>query len=618
MAIWWLRLALLFFFFSWGRLVFYLFNAPSFAGIPAAGVLWAFVHGLRFDAAIIFTCNGPLMLLHAWRYVFARRVWDVVVSVLFITLNMVCLAVNVMDAEFFKFVGRRATRDIFSMPDTNQQWIHLFAQYWFLTLSTLAALGVFAFLSWQRPVVERARRKYLSARLAAIVGLSVLAGRGGWQPKPLSPTHAFQYPPAILSYLMLNTPFTLARTPLAPQFQRLNFFATEVELKAYLVPKYAYGERIAVAPGSNVVVMILESFGAEYVGALNNGHGFTPFLDELSKKSLLFENGFANGRRSIDAVPAILAGLPTLAEFTYITSSFKSNKVVGIPSVLKPRGYHSSFYHGGHNGTMHFDVFASLAGFERYVGASEYPYVGDNDGEWGIYDEPFLKFMAEDLRQMGEPFFASVFTLSSHNPFTIPEKLRGRFPTGTLPIHASIGYTDYALQEFFRVARGQPWFDHTIFIFTADHTSLSDKPAYHNDIGHYRVPIMIYDPKGRIPIQKSARVVQHADIPATVYDFLGVPGERTLFSRSMIDDTAPGRAINQGADIWWLASSEMIARDMVARDQHGGVQVFAFSDPGFKMALDPERHEVSEFAKELRAWQQYYINGLLDNRWYGW
>ena len=197
----------------------------------------------------------------------------------------------------------------------------------------------------------------------------------------------------------------------------------------------------------NVVVIILESFGDE-----NVGRGYTPFLDSLITKSYYFKHGFANGKVSIDAVPSILSSITSLMNNSFISSSFSLNKINGLPKILKKEGYGTSFFHGSFNGSQNFDQYAQVAGFDHYYGKDQYDGKEAFDGKWGIYDEEFMQFFCNKLTTFKEPFFSSIFTISSHNPYRVPEKYKGKFSKGTTEIHESIGYSDFALQNFFNTA----------------------------------------------------------------------------------------------------------------------------------------------------------------------
>ena len=149
----------------------------------------------------------------------------------------------------------------------------------------------------------------------------------------------------------------------------------------------------------NVVIIILESFSKEYVGYYNNGSGYTTFLDSIIPHSLVMENGYANGIKSIEALPAITSSVPTLMNEPFITSSYATNSYYSIASLLKKEGYSTSFFHGGTRGTMGFYQFSKKAGFDKYFGLEEYGKEKDNDGVWGIYDGPFFKYFSDYLNK---------------------------------------------------------------------------------------------------------------------------------------------------------------------------------------------------------------------------
>ena len=269
-------------------------------------------------------------------------------------------------------------------------------------------------------------------------------------------------------------------------FAKAHDFALDEGLRQQFPPNRI----IAHANGevrNNIVIIIVESLSADYTGVGQPHHGYTPFLDSLAEKGIYFHNSFADGRRSIDAPPSILAGLPHLRDETFYCTQFK--RLHGIGTLLKERGYNTSFFHGGKNGTMSFDTFSVRMGFDHYYGLNEYPTQKDSDGIWGIYDEPYLQYMARALSQRPEPFASVVFTLSTHNPYQIPPQYEGLLPKGELPIHWTVAYFDRALEKFFTTAATMPWYKHTLFVITGDHIG-PQQTISPRMIDSYRVPII--------------------------------------------------------------------------------------------------------------------------------
>ncbi|MBO9667691.1 MAG: LTA synthase family protein, partial [Bdellovibrio sp.] len=362
----------------------------------------------------------------------------------------------------------------------------------------------------------------------------------------------------------------------------------------------------------NVVIIILESFGSEYLGPVN-GVSHTPFLDSLMAKSLVFENAYANGRRSIEGVAAVMAGIPALMSEPFISSHFTANYFLGMGTLLSQKKYSTSFFHGGHNGTMYFDSFMQSAGVEKYYGATEYGNNLDDDGVWGIWDEPFLQWMISKVDQVPQPFMTSVFTLSSHHPFKVPEKYAAQFPEGAIPILKTVGYTDLALKEFFATAEKKPWFKDTLFIITADHTSLHYRPEYQNEVGDYRIPLFFYHPSFQFPKVDTSMVVQQIDVLPTVLDFLGIAPKEENFLGSSVFIPGDKTAVTFNDGIYQLFAKDFRIRWAVGR---GDPQMFAIADfNGEKSLLDPADRR-DQLLNKLKATIQYFNEGMWDNKLY--
>jgi phosphoglycerol transferase MdoB-like AlkP superfamily enzyme len=271
--------------------------------------------------------------------------------------------------------------------------------------------------------------------------------------------------------------------------------------------------------------------------------GYTPNTDKLIQKSLTFTHSYANGRKSIDGMPSVLASIPMFVE-PFVLTPASMNNYTGMAGLLAKEGYQTAFFHGANRGSMGFMAFANKTGFQDYYGRQDYeadPRFGgpaDFDTNWGIWDEPFLQYFCTKMGEMKEPFMTALFTVSSHHPFVVPEKYEGKFPKGTLEIHQCIGYTDMALGKFFESASRQPWFKNTIFVLTSDHTSQVHYPEFCTDLGYYRVPIIIYDPSGEIQPGMSESIAQQIDIMPTLLEHLGYPHPYLAFGIDLLSTPA--------------------------------------------------------------------------------
>ena len=612
------------------RLGFYLLNLGSFRGIAAGDVALAFVRGLRFDASALLWLNLPLVLASLLMPV-ASRGGQRVLRALFVLVNAPGLALNIGDWVYFRFIGRRLSNEWTSIGgDMARQAGQLLGHYWYLLLP-LVALAYLLWRWWPMPAARASLRPrptgwgpwlLRSAEFVVVALLVVLGLRGGWQLKPLRTGAAFDHPPAALGHLALNSTFTVLKSVDSEQVERVSYFAWEAEvrplLRAATLPK-----RPATAAPENVVILLLESFASEYTGVENGGQGgYTPFFDSLAVApgAVLMRDNYANGRRSIEALPAVLSGLPSLMDEPFITSSFQTAELHGLGEILGRHDYTTALYHAGTNGTMGFDMFAGMAGMQRYYGLNEYPGGAgspDYDGHWGIFDEPYLQHFSRQLSATKQPFFATLFTLSAHDPFTIPAQYKGRFAAGTQPIHPTIAYTDLALQRFFKAASREPWFANTLFVLTADHTSQSDQPTYQNSVGYFKTPLLFYRPGRALPAATPRRISQHADVPASVLDVLGLPQEQPRllpFGASVFDTASVGRAVFRDGDSYFLVHSDFVT-ELTNKNE---VRLYPYAThfiPAQPLP-HPDPRLVQQYGNELRACVQFYVNGLLDNRLY--
>ncbi|SDX41071.1 LTA synthase family protein [Hymenobacter psychrophilus] len=625
------------------RLGFFGLNYAVFREASAGQVALAFWHGFRFDLSALLLLNIPWLLLGL---VPSRgRGWQRLVWAVYLLLNSFGLVLNLVDWEYFRFIGRRTSNELSTIgADVQRQAGQLLLSYWWLLLPLgvlLAALWYFYPMpdgkrqatshklqtndgqsNFQQPTANRYKlAATIAVQLVAIAGLAVLGIRGGLQLKPLRTGAAFVQQPAVLGHLALNTTFTFLKSLGYAAPERKEYFGTQQLLRAALAARPLPQRATVPLPGRNVVILILESFGSEYNGVENPGRrSYTPFFDSLATRGgLLLPDHYANGRRSIEALPAVLAGLPSLMEGSFITSDFQTDEMHGLGSLLARHGYQTSLFHGAQNGTMGFNTFSGMTGMQQYFGLDEYPGAAnspDFDGHWGIFDEPYLQYFSRQLSRQKQPFFSTLFTLSAHEPFGLPAKYEGQLPTGPLAIQPTIAYTDLALRRFFATARQQPWYDNTLFILLADHTSQSDAPDYQNLLGEYKTPLLLFAPGQPLPALPQPRISQQADVPATVLDLLGLPADGQLlpFGSSVFDTGTSGRALFLSGGSYWLIHADYVT-ELTANDQ---VRLYPYQRhqlPATPLAT-PDPAKLRQYGDELKACVQFYLNGLADNTLY--
>ena len=605
------RITILLLLYTFCRLLFFLFNQKAFENAEWTNLLLAFIYGLRFDLSIIFSSNLPFIFLSILPFSFqGSKKWNSFLKILFVVVNVPLLLMNMADVEYYKFTLKRTGYDVIGiMGDVGTQSIQLSLHYWYIPLIVILFLVLLIKLYGKdKAEGQKIKPLYAWSVLPLVIGLSIVLIRGGFQYKPLKPDHAFVLTPNVLGNLVLNTPYNFFTTLSFPRVENVSYYKTEEEVKNVIRQKK--NQPTTGNEKVNIVVIILESFSREYM-SIGNKEGYTPFLDSLARVATFYDHHFANGRRSVEAVPSIFASIPSLMEEPYITGIYQGNELHGLAELLSRNGYQTAFFHGGRNGTMGFDKFSINSGFQKYYGLDEYPEKKkDFDGHWGIYDEPYLNYFCNTISNFKKPFMASVFTLSSHQPYSVPEKYKNIFPKGNQEIHESIGYADHALRKFFECAATKDWYKNTLFVITADHTQGLITSQYNTLIGKYRVPLILFHPGKKIEADTS-EISEHIDIMPTILDYVGVQNNNTmLFGHSLLD-SSEGRAIYYTNKTYVYVKKEYFIEFDTKQ-----VKMYRSDDWSRQSEITDKPEIKSQYEKELKAYIQYYNNGLNSNSWY--
>lgn len=651
------RLGVLMGIYSLSRLVFYYINASVFTGLDAFACLGVFAAGLRFDAAAILLINAPYLAVVCFPHPWSRhRPVARVAFAYFLLANSLALLANTADSFYYPFVGARSNAAILPYLNTGDDflenvltylrdfwpsipiWAGLSLLMWTLSVPDLKRL--FSGLRIGRvkkpevePVVPGSMKSMWPGAEAPhgstsffarhiwwylLIGLLGITGiRGGWRSRPIDLSTAAEAAGAQYTSLVINTPFNLLHSWGRMGVRPVHYFDKE-EITWYS-PIHQFDEPPdgVSSSGMNVMIIILESFANEYSQWLSPQYfqspckTYTPFLDSLMDHSLVFTNAFGNALRTMDALPAIVASLPHWMNISFILSPYAKQAIHSLPSELSEKGYTTHFFHGADRQSMGFDRFTKAAAFHEHHDRASFGDDSYFDGHWGIYDGPFLQYTAHVLDRSPLPFFATLFTLSSHHPYLIPPGLQDEFPSGNLPIHQSIRYADHSLRAFFQTASAKPWYDHTLFVITSDHTEILEFPENQNRLGMFRVPLVFYHPGGALQ-GVDTLPAQHIDIMPSVLHYLGYPGEFLAFGSSLFESGSTRVAMQYLNGLYQLVDDEYLL------DFNGRSPLALFNyrqDPLLQNDLLPQLPvQAEDMGRQLKARIQAFNQRMLGNR----
>lgn len=556
-----LRLLLLYPILFLCRIVFYLYNQTLLGGLHWQEIPGLIQGSLLFDTVSILYLNVLFIILSLLPFRFRNRNgYQKMLQWIYLITNSIGLIIlNLADAMYFRYAFKRITPEelhFFQQDDnTSDILLHEIGTYWYIPLIVAALIVLLTFVYKKiqirrvDEITARPRIYYpvhtLLLLLSFVLFTFGIRGTFNFENRPVTLSNAALYTQdAQKASLILSNPFCIIRLSGVKDIEVLHYFDDETAQKLFTPYHYPQGENEYVIGKKNVVIIVLEGFSKEHSKHLSPNlypehAGYTPFLDSLMREGFVFRNAFANGTRSVEALPAIWASIPSYGT-PFAEMPQCVNNLDALPRLLANEGYSTHFFMGAHANQMGFEAFAKIAGVQHFHNRADFEAQDkrpDMANTWGIWDMPFLQFMAQELNRIDTPFCATVFTLTSHHPFVLPKEYEGKMPTGTTPMQPCVAYTDLSLRKFFATASRMPWYKNTLFVFVADH--VSPKIAFEETQipkGRTAILYFMYTPDGSLRGEGND-VTQQLDIMPTVLGLLNYQKPYFAFGRDFFHET---------------------------------------------------------------------------------
>lgn len=539
-----------------------------FAAVSLPAALWT---GLRFDLQLAVTACAPFLLLlllpvPKWQTAKLRRLWAwacaAVLAVLF--------GVAVADAAYFGEVYRHLGAELFNIGgDIGAVVQTAFTSRWAVSTGGIAALAVMAWL-WRQTVIRAAKPfsgslKTAAASAVLMLLLLVFLARGMvLQGKPLNAVDAFDGRGQAQANLALNGALLSAQAWRERHRYRPLHYLSDAESAAFNAqyPQPFHYQPQGAALGKNIVFILLESWSYRYIDGLAGGrYGVTPNMDALAAKSQVWDNFYAAGQRSIIGIQAALTSVPALPEREPIGFGLELNNISRIAELAGQQGYRTLMAQSSKRRSFHMDGIAKALGFQEYYGQEDVPLI--RSYPQGIpafgWDYDTLMFFGKQLgRQPEKPFFAFLFTGTTHEPFADAGAEFRAYPhdaKGENGFLNTLKYSDWAVGEFMRYAAEQPWYHNTLFVFAADHT-LNSAVRGGSVRERFHIPLIVFDPSQPQGVRHN-RLSSQYDLLPTFVDWLGIRSPVATFGSSLLSERAPlPLMLNQGESTALLYTDE--------------------------------------------------------------
>jgi phosphoglycerol transferase MdoB-like AlkP superfamily enzyme len=621
------RILLAYLFYFIARLLFFIYNRNLIQIDGITDVVSMCYHGLAFDTTSILYLNLLFIVFSILPFrINHSRKYQTFLFYLYFIPNLLGYATNFVDFIYYRFnFGRSTIAALDSLKHESNKsllLLNFLIHYWhvFVLFFLISFLWIYLYkkISLQITNHHSGVVYFGTSTFSFLVIATLIVGgiRGDFKKstRPINLLDASRYVKnSSQADVILNTPFALIRTMFSNNFKKVNF-VSQATIDSLIVPIKQYKNNPKTKP--NIVIFILESNAKEYYGAFNkestipNYKGYTPFVDSLAQHSMIYTNAYSNGYKSIHAMSSILAGIPSFKD-AFTSSPYPKQKTESLVSTLKSEGYTTSFFHGAPNGSMGFLGYSNILGFDNYYGKNEYNNDADFDGVWGIWDEPFFQYFNSTISKKKQPFLATLFSVSSHEPYQIPEKYEGKFPKGDVNIHQCIGYTDYALKQFFKSAKKEPWFNNTIFVLVGDHGNTIFYDDYKKEVNKNKVAMLIYKPNSKF-VGEYKDYAQQIDLYPTILDMVGYDKPFRSWGRSLVGDSKiTPFLIRYSANVYQFMSGNYIC----TFDGNKVIGFYDKKDKDLKYNLISKRNAEMEVQElKCKAFIQDYMARVMDKR----
>jgi phosphoglycerol transferase MdoB-like AlkP superfamily enzyme len=539
--------------FAFQRLVFNIHFLSEFKQLDFSEYFQAYFRGFRLDMAIIGYLTLfilPFYLAWAltkeqWKQRFAK-----LLKVVFYLLILFVVFIHSGEVNAYEEWGHKLTTRVFTHLSNPDEVFRTatFSNYLFFILYTCLELAAAWLLirvvlkpMWQHGQQLNIKPLHSLVTFSALLPISFLLARGGWQPIPIGIASSMYSNHAIVNDMSTNSAYYFLHS--------LNSYS-KVDLDKYLAEVDAveaelfFSERIndcydfeffldTIRP--NLVFVVLESWVADAISYSGLVSGTTPHFDQLISEGLYFSNFYATAGTSEIGNASIFSGYPGLPQVSLTLHQDKSRKVKALNQTLKDYGYYSSYMFGGDLKYGNIGGYFLDHLFDEIKDESNFSHIKKR-GKLNIYDTDLLAAFIEDIAKKPEPFMAVAFTGSTHSPWDIPEEWRNFYSGNEEGIMNTIHFADFALAQFIADAKKQDWFDNTLFVFVADHGRSYPGNPFHTTPSFFKIPLLFWGPtlKEEFRGKDLNKIASQTDIVSTLLHQMKISSEEYPYSRNLM------------------------------------------------------------------------------------
>lgn len=541
-----LELAWWFVVFLFGRLVFLVFNFEKIDQSAFVEILQSLISGWKVDLSMAaYFLSISFLILITWQ-ISGKSIWLRVNKWINFLLLFVVSAIHIAELPIYKEWNHKLTFKAIWFLKQPTEVMHT-ASWSQLILGSLGILMLvitcrFIFLRFI-PEPKRTSKPILWGIVTLIVGLPLIftAARGGWSPIPIQISEAYYSENNTLNAAASNSAFHLMSNILQnlEAVKPYNFMPTE-KADSILKELYAVEKDTTIHfienTRPNICLIVFEGWAADIVEGLGGYKGMAPNLTALIKEGVSFDSCYASGNLSDQGMGAVFSAFPAQPRTSIVTIPSKYPALPSLVEPFKKLGYRSSFKFGGQLIYGNIKSYIYHSGFNTVEEEKDFPKSAYR-GRLGVQDNDLYKKQIKDLQKVKQPFFASMFTQSTHAPYDIP--VRGKLSWGAPQTDYlnAVQFADSVLGDFIRGAQKEPWFKNTLFVFVSDHHHNTPKDYNYVQSEYRRIPLVFYGPviKPEFRGKQYHRIASQLDLASTLLHQLDLDASKFPWSKNLMN-----------------------------------------------------------------------------------
>lgn len=540
--------------FAAGRLIFLLWNREEIGDSDFSEVLLSFFYSLYLDTAMAcYLLSIPFLHLlitaisqKAVMYQVMRWTHAILFYLFFV---MTISELSIYDEWHTKlnykalwFFGNPS--EVFNTASAWQIISSLGGSF----LLTIVTLIVYRKIVLRHNMPDRKPYWLLAVYTLTIPVVLAVGIRGGFQTIPINIADAYYSKNNFLNTVSVNSMFNLASSCIenSKAGEPLKLFPDEENNKYFAEIMTAEKDttlRVFRDDKPNIVLVVLEGWSADMIASCNGYADVTPVFDSLCNQGILFTQCYASGSLSDQGMAAVFSAFPAQSKTSIITQPDKYEHLPCLNKNLKAAGYSTSFIFGGQLSYGNIRSYMYFNEFDKIIEGEDFD-ASVPQGKLGAHDEYLYQKQIAELKTTKEPFFASMFTLSTHGPYDYEKRKDLGWGDKERDYVNSVHYADACIGEFISAARKEKWFDRTVFIFVSDHSHNSPKNFSFNEPAYRRIPLLFCGPAidSLYRGMKMDFIASQTDLAATLLGQLNLKSDEFIYSKNLFNPFAKRHA----------------------------------------------------------------------------